>query len=99
MARFRRNQNFLNQLRNAPQVQAQLRRGAGRAAGEARSIAHRIMPEGRGEQINIETDAEGVHLVNKASGAHLDEWGSAKNPPYAPLRRGTRAAGHRLDEQ
>jgi hypothetical protein len=29
---------------------------------------------------------------------HLTEWGSANNPPYAPLRRGVIAAGLRLDE-
>lgn len=29
---------------------------------------------------------------------HLVEWGSANNPPYAPLRRGVLAAGLRLDE-
>lgn len=30
---------------------------------------------------------------------HLVEWGSQNNPPYAPLRRGVRAAGLRLDEK
>lgn len=30
--------------------------------------------------------------------AHLIEFGSVNNPPYAPLRRGIRAAGLRLDE-
>ena len=29
---------------------------------------------------------------------HLIEFGSANNPPYAPLRTGVRAAGLRLDE-
>jgi hypothetical protein len=30
--------------------------------------------------------------------AHIVEFGSANNPPYAPFRRGVRAAGLRLEE-
>lgn len=30
---------------------------------------------------------------------HLIEWGSIKNPAYAPLRRGARNAGFRLAER
>lgn len=30
--------------------------------------------------------------------AHLIEFGSAKNPAYAPIRRGVRAAGLRLEQ-
>lgn len=30
--------------------------------------------------------------------AHLIEFGSVNNPPFAPIRRGIRAAGLRLDE-
>ena len=30
--------------------------------------------------------------------AHIIEWGSVNNPPYASIRRGVRAAGLRLEE-
>lgn len=46
----------------------------------------------------IESDQQGVRLVNTDYGGHLMEFGSANNPPHAPLRRGARAAGLRLDE-
>jgi hypothetical protein len=36
---------------------------------------------------------------NNDFAAHWVEWGSANNPPWAPLRRGVRAAGLRLEEQ
>lgn len=38
---------------------------------------------------------QGVRSTDIA--AHIVEYGSVKNPPYAPFRRGARAAGLRLD--
>lgn len=35
---------------------------------------------------------------NSDFAAHLVEWGSVRNPPYAPLRRGVQAAGLHLVE-
>jgi hypothetical protein len=49
--------------------------------------------------IVVEQDGDEVSLVNTDHAAHLTEWGSKNNPPHAPLRRGVRAAGLRLDEQ
>ena len=39
-----------------------------------------------------------VAVISTDPFAHLVEWGSVNNPAYAPLRRGVRAAGLRLDD-
>jgi hypothetical protein len=76
-----------------------VQKGAEPVAESARSIAHRIMPRGRGEQIVVETSGGKVRVVNKARGWHLDEYGSKNNPVYSPLRRGARRAGLRFLEE
>lgn len=40
----------------------------------------------------------GYRVGNRDFAAHLVEWGSIHNEPYAPLRRGVAAAGLRLHE-
>lgn len=57
----------------------------------------RIMPS-QSDALEVELDEDGVRLVNTDHGGHLTEWGSAKNPPKAPLRRAVREAGLRLQE-
>jgi hypothetical protein len=48
--------------------------------------------------ISVVIESGEVRLKSSDPFAHLVEWGSAKNPPYAPLRRGIRAAGLRFKE-
>lgn len=43
----------------------------------------------------VEDDGK-VSVGNTDIAAHLIEWGSSKNPPHAPLRRGVEAAGLQL---
>lgn len=57
----------------------------------------RIRPRGS-RAIVIELDLGGVRVVNSDYGGVIAEYGSVKSPPYAPLRRGARAAGLRLEE-
>jgi hypothetical protein len=44
----------------------------------------------------VETD-NGVFLVNTDHAGHLIEFGSARTPPHAPLRRAAAAAGLRYE--
>lgn len=65
-----------------PAVEAATPRGA---SGQA----HRsIRVDRQGDQVRVGSVDPFWHLI---------EWGSVNNPAYAPLRRGARAAGLRLD--
>ena len=95
---FLPNPNFINELaKETPQVE-QLTEAAESSAKEAEKIRHHIMPQQRDPAIEVEHDGFKVLLVNTDYGGHLDEWGSSKNPPYAPLRNGVRNAGYPLEE-
>lgn len=74
-----------------------------RAAAEAvASAARTAAPDGgpgRGVRETIQAVEDGGHFVAILDPfGHLVEWGSVHNAPYAPLRRGVRAAGLRLSE-
>jgi hypothetical protein len=96
--RFRPNPNLRQELEREAAHQVALKVAAEDVAGKARSIAHRIMPAGAGEQIVVQQEGTEVVVANLAHGGHLDEWGSINSPAYAPLRRGVREAGLRLDD-
>lgn len=98
MPSFKPNPNFAQELAVEPEYLDVLEEAAERGAEQARDLAHAIMPEGRGEQIVVESDEEGVRIANLDHGGHLDEFGSANNEAYAPLRRGALAAGLRISE-
>lgn len=78
------------------------REGLKAAAEPARAMverfANKVMPRPGAEQIVIEDTGDEVLIVNTDYGAFIDEIGSRNNPPNAPLRRGVRAAGLRLEE-
>jgi hypothetical protein len=67
------------------------------ATGFAQAAGAPWMPR-RGEATvqAVETD-DGVFLVNTDHAGHLMEFGSAQNPPHAPLRRAAAAAGLRYE--
>lgn len=50
------------------------------------------------DSIEAFDDGQRVGITSTDFAAHLVEYGSANNPPYAPLRRGATAAGLRLKE-
>lgn len=108
MRSFSRNARLHAELASDPEYQATLRSAARRVKG----IAEALSPRGnahRGYATRFRvTDRRTVRDRDLVEGemrvenddpfAHLVEWGSANNPPYAPLRRAARAAGLRLDE-
>lgn len=98
MARFRPNPNFKREVEREVEFRQALMIPARAAAALANALGHRIMPKGKGPTIKVEADLDGVRIVNHAYGSHIDEYGSANNPAYAPLRRGVRAAGLKFTE-
>ncbi len=98
MAKFVPDPSFDEKLQSDPMYRAALKAAAEPAAAAARNTAHAIMPSKRGRDITVVVDGKRVLVSNPDHGAHLDEWGSKNNPPYAPLRRGVRAAGLKFKE-
>jgi hypothetical protein len=96
VTRFQPNTDFELQLQ--AQMKGTLIKAANGVRRRAEGAKHSIMPSSRSGSVVVEVDGDEVRVVNTDHGAHLDEYGSAKNPPYSPLRRSVRAAGLRLDE-
>src|SRR5690606_19272017 len=105
MARFKPNRGFTGELERQGELREALRETAEPARRRveqfARAVSPRpVMPKNRRRELAvIETDGPRVRVVLTGHGAHLVEWGSAKNPAYAPLRRGVRAAGFQLRDE
>lgn len=91
------NPGFLDELREELSFKGRMRLAAEAVKANAQQRAHRIMPRNP-EAIEVQEDDEELRVANTDHGGHLEEWGSANNPPYAPLRTGARAAGLRLEE-
>lgn len=99
---FRLNPNFESKLRTE---RAHLK-GLAAAAEPAREEADRLAKDAGApwmarkgiDTVVADATDHGVFLVNTDHAGHLQEWGGRNNPPHAPLRRGARAAGLRLDE-
>lgn len=101
MRTFFPNPDLADELASEDPAKEALLAAAEESAVEANRLRRRIMPtKGRGSRDAIVAqENEGrVEVANTDHGAHLDEWGSKNNPPYAPLRRGVEAAGYRLEE-
>lgn len=50
------------------------------------------------DSLEIVVEDGETYVVTRDFAGHMVEWGSINNPPYAPLRRGVRAAGLELRE-
>ena len=96
---IRPNPLFEQEVNNDPEVRAKLYAAAGEgvqavrlASGGFRNTGHFM----RSLSVQWRNGKPAVHSTD--SFAHLIEYGSSKNPPYAPFRRGLRAAGFRVEE-
>lgn len=96
MSKVRVNPNAEVGLRAA--VRPALVAAAQAARSRVEAEKHSVMPRHRSGSVVVDFDLEDVRVVNTDHGAHIDEYGSVTSPAYAPLRRGTRAAGLRLKE-
>lgn len=95
MGRFVPNPAFENQARRSTEMRAAMQRAAEEAADEARRLA----PVDTGEyraSITVVTTAEGARVVADDDKATYIEFGTSDTPAFAPLRRGTEAAGLRI---
>lgn len=98
MSRFRRNRLLDEEIRSSPRFLAERHAAAERVKRAATMAAPKGKTGGYARRFTVEVDGNDVAVGNTDFAAHLVEFGSANNPPYAPLRRGVRAAGLRLEE-
>lgn len=92
------NPRLAAELAASPGVAGALEVAARAAKRQAEAASPKGGPApGYAARFRVTTGAT-VRLENLDIAAHIVEWGSANNPPYAPLRRGTRAAGLRITE-
>ena len=91
------NKNLGKELEAQPQYNSGLAKAAEPAKAAAEKFAPRIMRRNP-QAMQIVVEGRKVYLGNTDYGAHLAEYGSVNNPPYAPLRRGVRAAGLKFIE-
>lgn len=103
MALFKSNQRLAEELSRQPEYREGLKRAAEPARQQADLMARAarapwMRRRGARRVVDIYEDADEVGIVNTDHAGHLQEFGSRNNPPHAPLRRGARAAGLRLEE-
>lgn len=91
------NPDFEREISGQDENKAALKEAADTVASRAETMTPRIMPR-NSEAMEVSEDEDGVAVVNTDFGGHLAEWGSRNNQPFAPLRRGVRSAGYRLEE-
>lgn len=90
---FRPNRNLEREIRRSPQVRALLRHKGQQVAREAERIGGQVSDSYRAE---VEDTADGVRVVANTRALNAAGWiefGSTKNPPHAPLRKGAEVAG------
>lgn len=99
MARFLANRLGMAELGREIAGSSAMRKAGEAVAAAARNAAPDGGPRrGYRESIRVEQDADSVTVGTTDIAGHIIEFGSIKNVPYAPLRRGVRAVGLRLDE-
>lgn len=90
MTGFRRNPDVHNEIRSQPKFVAEMRSITTQVVIEVRAGAPK-----RSGYYRRHVRPDGTQIVGGDVFSHLVEFGSANNKPYAPLRRGVRAAGLR----
>lgn len=92
-----KNPNFVRELANEPWARDMLHRATAAVEREAK-LASPLGSDFVGYQGRFVTRVHGSSATvgNTDIAAHIIEYGSVNNPPYAPLRRGVSAAGLRF---
>lgn len=97
--RVKLDMGFERELERMPGNLAHRRRAAEQVRSFAIGLAPRGVTDGYASSIDVVQRGTDVYVRTNDFAGHMVEWGSANNPPYAPIRRAVRAAGLRLDEQ
>ena len=90
---FKANPNLQAELEAEIRARGALVPIARRAAAAADRLAHSAMPRRGFRRIEVGQLEGDVVIANTNHGAHLEEFGLAYTPMYAPLRRGVRSVG------
>lgn len=100
--RFNLNESGVEHVVKSARAAAALAELADRTKGEVESQAQRFRRTGRFarsiETTGVERTLRGLRTSVHSTDpdAHIVEWGSKNNPPYAPLRKAASSLGLRL---
>jgi hypothetical protein len=99
MRGFRPNPNFNRELRDHSGTTDALEAAAEAAGRAVQREQHGFVPNKQASSsVEVEVEDGSVRLRNTDRAALVEEYGALRTPALAPLRRGVRAAGLRLDE-
>lgn len=98
MGLFVPNPRFAAELKSQDGIKQSLADQAEAVRARTEPTVPRILPSGP-KALEVQTDEDGVRVVNMDHGGHIAEFGSVKFAARAPLRRGVQAAGMRLAEE
>lgn len=98
MADVKLNRKFADQLAKSPEFQQGMRKIAEIVADSVKANAPKGGTGYYRRKVSAFQKGDVVGVKSEDHFAHLIEFGSAKNPAYAPMRRGVRAAGLRLEQ-
>jgi hypothetical protein len=100
MAGFKVDRNASREIARQPQFKARVRDEGERVKrhGEVLSPDGQSKHPGYRKRFKVTMPGNFARVSNTDIAAHLVEFGSVNNPPYAVLRRAARAAGLRLAE-
>jgi hypothetical protein len=96
--KFKPNRRFEDQIARETGPKMALRKRAQVAKRFAIGAAPHGKTDNYARSIDVVERNGKVYLRTNDFAGHMVEFGSVNNPPYAPLRKGVRAAGLRLNE-
>lgn len=96
--KFRPNPHFDREFSRTAGARAHIRRRAEAARRFAIGSAPRGATDDYATSIDVVERGTKTYVRTNDFAGHMVEFGSVNNPPYAPIRKGVRAAGLRLDE-
>lgn len=88
----------MRHLERSAGVRREIGRAASRVARSAVGAAPRGATGDYAQSVHVLEIAGRTYVRTNDFAGHMVEWGSVNNPPYAPIRRGVKAAGLRLEE-
>lgn len=96
--KFRPNPHFDREFSRTAGARAHMHKRAQAVKRFAIGAAPRGATDDYAASIDVVERGAKTYVRTNDFAGHMVEFGSVNNPPYAPIRKGARAAGLRLDE-
>lgn len=100
-SKFTLNPNAAAELGSSPEMTAEMQRTADAliAAAAGNSPSHDFADTLEVLEVSAGKNGNVITVGTRWPFGHLIEWGSSKNPPYAPLRKAVSSLGLKFEEK